>query len=394
MKNHAKSPATGCGPSGDRKPVEPGGTGPKRRRISKLDNTPSEGQLQDLGKSTGTIPAIMGRVSILPNRKPRDGVSFLRQSNGNETITITPATPENWAYGITPRKFLMVCATLKKTGDPCIDAAQRRIRFGDSYRRMMRMMGFSGHGNARVKRQIADQIRNLMQTSVGYERREEGLDRLAVGGGGFRIGEAYFFEFRKSSSSDVGKDNFVQFSAQGWSMLDGFPVLTDDIGALGRSPLAFDVYAHLVCRVYELGRATRTIPWQSLYEQYGADYTRLRDFRAAMINDVIPRIMEVWPALRLDVDPRKGLVIHPSPSPLVQAEAEASLMSAESKGVEQYPRPNGGVEWIESNGVRLFGTKAELGARAVAGHLYGTTPADECPVCLMHDGVNRATHGV
>ena len=292
--------------------------------------------------NTSTVPAIMGRVSVLPNRKPKKGTAFLRRSNGNETVTVTPVTPDDWAYGMFPRKFLMACATLKKLQDPSVDPTQRRITFGASYRSLMKLLGFSGHSNARKRRQYLQQIRNLMATSIDYERTDDMLDRLRVQGVGFRIGEAYVFDFPKRDGQDEtfeGMENFVQFSQQGWAMLDGYPVLTGDVRELGRSPLTFDIYVHFACRVYELKRATKPISWRSLYEQYGADYARLRDFKNTVLNESIPAIMRVWPELNLDIDDR-GIVIKPSPSPVVKAEAIRSLMETADRPSETPRTPS------------------------------------------------------
>lgn len=291
--------------------------------------------------NTSTVPAIMGRVSILPNRKPKKGTAFLRRSNGNETVTITPVTPDDWAYGMVPRKFLMACATLKKLQDSSVDSAQRRITFGASYRRLMKLLGMA-RGDRANKRRITEQIHRLMQMSLSYERTDDTLDRLRVQGLGFRIGEAYLFDFPKQDGQDEtfeGMENFVQFSQQGWAMLDGYPVLTDDVRELGRSPLTFDIYVHFACRVYELKRATKPISWRSLYEQYGADYARLRDFKNTVVNESIPAIMQVWPDLNLDIDDR-GIVIKPSPSPVVKAEALRSLMETADRPSETPRTPS------------------------------------------------------
>lgn len=347
---------------------------------------------------TSTIPTLMGRISLLPNRRPKAGTGFLRQTNGRETLTITPATPDGWAYGMTPRKFLMVCATLKRRGDQCVDAKRRRITFGDSYRRLMRMMGFGGHSDARKRRQMAEQIRNLMQTSIGYERMDGEGGRSTVQGLGFRIGEAYLFEFQGQGDGPMegsGGRNFVQFSQQGWELLDGYPVLTDDVRRLGRSPLAFDVYMHLACRVYELGRSTRTIPWTALYEQYGADFTRPRDFKSKIVNEVLPRIRDIWPELQVEAG-ADGLVLHPSPSPLVREQARRSIESVDPGDGEDAVADvggEGGAGWVTVDGVRLFGRGSELTSRRVSAHLYGSVDSESCPVCGLYGGVNSETHG-
>ena len=98
---------------------------------------------------------------------------------------------------------------------------------------------------------------------------------------------------------------------------------------LQRSPLALDIYTWLTYRMSYLRRPC-LIPWPTLRDQFGADYTRVRDFRRRFV-DRIATVLRVYPAARV-TDTNEGLLLHTS-SPHVpfrsrdQAESRPSYES-------------------------------------------------------------------
>jgi hypothetical protein len=84
---------------------------------------------------------------------------------------------------------------------------------------------------------------------------------------------------------------------------------------LKASPLAMDLYVWLTYRMSYLRKPT-VIPWESLQDQFGADYARARDFRRNTLAHLV-NVVRVYPAVRVS-SADAGLRLYPSP-PHVQA---------------------------------------------------------------------------
>jgi len=79
--------------------------------------------------------------------------------------------------------------------------------------------------------------------------------------------------------------------------------------ALRRSPLALDLYCWLTYRMSYLRKDT-VIPWQSLQAQFGADYSRERDFKAKF-SESLRKVLTVYPAAKAQPS-GNGLLLSPS----------------------------------------------------------------------------------
>jgi len=73
--------------------------------------------------------------------------------------------------------------------------------------------------------------------------------------------------------------------------------------------MALDVYNWLTYRASYLKRPT-VIPWSSLALQFGSDYSRLRDFKHAFI-DELKKVVLVYGQVQVEVM-EDGLVVKPS----------------------------------------------------------------------------------
>lgn len=72
-----------------------------------------------------------------------------------------------------------------------------------------------------------------------------------------------------------------------------------DLRALAalHSPLALDLYCWLTYRIYRLRRST-VVPWSALYEHFGTQTARMRDFRRSFLA-AIPKVLMVYPEARV-----------------------------------------------------------------------------------------------
>ena len=87
------------------------------------------------------------------------------------------------------------------------------------------------------------------------------------------------------------------------------PVDLRAIRQLQRSPLAIDLYVWLTYRMSYLRRPT-LVPWEGLQAQFGADYSRPRDFRRGVMKH-LETVIGVYPTLRVS-QADSGLRLYPS----------------------------------------------------------------------------------
>ncbi len=81
------------------------------------------------------------------------------------------------------------------------------------------------------------------------------------------------------------------------------------IKALKQSPMALDIYTWLTYRASYLKRPT-VIPWASLALQFGSDYSRLRAFKEAFLQE-LKKVVLVYGQVQVEVT-EQGLVVKPS----------------------------------------------------------------------------------
>jgi hypothetical protein len=80
--------------------------------------------------------------------------------------------------------------------------------------------------------------------------------------------------------------------------------------------MALDFYVWLAYRLHVFD-APLKVSWVALKRQFGEGYSELRFFR----RDALPPLrlaMAVYPEAKVDVDLREGLILHPSPPPVLQ----------------------------------------------------------------------------
>ena len=79
--------------------------------------------------------------------------------------------------------------------------------------------------------------------------------------------------------------------------------------ALPVDPMALDIYCWATYRMSYLAKPT-TVPWAALAAQFGSDYARLRDFKAAFLAE-LRKVMAVYPDAAAQPSDA-GLVLRPS----------------------------------------------------------------------------------
>ena len=87
-----------------------------------------------------------------------------------------------------------------------------------------------------------------------------------------------------------------------------------DLRALKRSPLALDLYAWLTYTAFVATktRKPRTVPWEALHAQMGAEYAEIRMFRFS-VREALKKIQLVYLELKLELT-SGSITVLPSPS--------------------------------------------------------------------------------
>ena len=87
------------------------------------------------------------------------------------------------------------------------------------------------------------------------------------------------------------------------------PVDMRAIYALKRSPMALDIYCWLTYRA-SYAKKPSTISWSGLAVQFGAEYARVRDFKAAFLAE-LRKVSTVYRGLKVEATDA-GLLVKPS----------------------------------------------------------------------------------
>lgn len=262
---------------------------------------------QDVGFSA----RLFAQVS-LPQRNPGD-IAYYERRNGNVTLTISPglvtqkdgSRVRKYPYGLYPRLALTYIATEAfVTQSPVVD-------LGKSMRSFLSKIGvdYSGRNANLVKNQLAALF--SAQLSVeGLAINEEGHGTVAE-----------YFQIAKSvslwwaNSENRGEEGLwsseVNLSHEFFESIRSAPVPLDlkTLRILGGSSFRVDMYLWATYRMYYLERTTR-IKWADLSMQFGAQYGRVRAFKAAFIKE-LQALQIVYP--QLNAEPTADyLILRPS----------------------------------------------------------------------------------
>jgi hypothetical protein len=239
--------------------------------------------------------------ATLPHRKV-EGNEFERK-NGNFTLTLQAPSKVGLPYGTVPRLLLAWVTT------EAVKTKSRELELGDSMSAFMGELGMSPTGGASGSiTRLKNQTRRLFASTVSatYEDKDKVADI------GYRLADRSLLWWHAKDPEQVGLwKSTVTLSEQFFNEVVDRPVPIDmrAIRALKQSPMALDVYTWLTYRVSYLKRPT-IIPWAALALQFGSDYARLRDFKAALITE-LKKVLVVYGRVQVEAL-EDGLLVKPS----------------------------------------------------------------------------------
>jgi replication initiator protein len=88
------------------------------------------------------------------------------------------------------------------------------------------------------------------------------------------------------------------------------------IGALSNNSQAMDVYIWLAYRLHSLAKPT-PLSWRALKAQFGAGYAAMKTFKFKFMPN-LKLALAVYPSAKVEDDGERGLILHPSPPPVIK----------------------------------------------------------------------------
>ena len=239
--------------------------------------------------------------ATLPHSKIT-GNEFTRV-NGNYSLSIMAPSAIGLPYGTIPRLLLAWLTT------EAVKTKSRELELGDSLSGFMAeldMMPTGGRWGSITR--LKDQSRRLFASSI---------TAVYESGPGFAVinqavaDRAQFWWDNKHPEQAGLWKSTVTLSENFFNEVIDRPVPIDmrAIKALKKSPMALDIYTWLTYRTSYLKRPT-VIPWSSLALQFGSDYSRLRAFKAAFLQELKKIVLVYW---QVQVEAtEQGLIVKPS----------------------------------------------------------------------------------
>ena len=232
------------------------------------------------------------------------GNEFSR-TNGAFTLSLMAPRSIGLPYGTIPR-LLVAWLTSE-----AVKTKQRELVLGHSLAEFLHELGMESRGGARGDiTRLKNQMYRLFSSFISctYTAGDQAsIHNLTL------VDSANLWWEPKTSPDQISLfESNVTLSQRFFDEITQNPVPIDTraLYALKRSPMAIDIYCWLTYRMFTLRKYT-PIPWEALQLQFGADYSRARDFKAAFM-DQLANVQTLYPEAKVTED-KNGLILYPSP---------------------------------------------------------------------------------
>lgn len=241
--------------------------------------------------------------ATLPHSDPGDVAAFTRE-NGALRMFVQPTPGVGVPYGSLPRLVLAWLTT------EAVRTKSPRVVLGDSLSAFMAELGVvPTFGRWGTVARLRDQMRRLFSARIGVQYGDDdegfGLRQMLI------ADEVDLWWSPRAPDQAAVFESVVVLGQTFFEAVTERPVPVDMrvLRALKKSPLGLDLYTWLTYRA-SYARAPFAVSWESLHAQFGADYTRPRNFTPKVKRE-LKKIGLLWPELRVET-PRGRLVVHPS----------------------------------------------------------------------------------
>ena len=252
----------------------------------------------------GFMPRILV-VTTLPHRRPES--HRFQRVNGRHRLQMRAPRRVGLPYGSYPRLLLAYLTT------EAVRSKDRKVYLGESPNDLARKLGLSTISGPRgTAKWLEDQLHRLLstrldwKTSVDLAPRSSGSEFVTAVGAAWLEPLQRLLAGRRTWRSQIvlGQGFFKEVTRS------AVPVDFRALRQLRRSPLAVDLYIWLTYRMSYLRKPT-LIPWRSIQAQFGAGYSRPRDFRRRALGH-LEAVVRVYPKVRVG-QTDTGLRLFPSP---------------------------------------------------------------------------------
>jgi hypothetical protein len=261
--------------------------------------------------------------ATLPHQTPPGNPPVWSRTNGNYTLIIRPGYEQDnktgkvvcigYPYGNIPRLLLFWLTTeALRTGSRC-------LTLGGSLASFMRELGLDPNRGGRWsdRARLHDQIERLFHASISFQYTGTGHKQwlnMEVTSRG-----EMWWDFKQPDQGDLFA-SWVELGEAFYTALIAHPVPLDmrTLQALKSSSMALDLYAWLAYRSHRVTQTKKPVfvAWKLLYQQFGAGYNDLNDFRKRA-KDALRKVLAVYHHLKVE-QVRGGLKISPG-LPLILA---------------------------------------------------------------------------
>jgi len=290
--------------------------------ITRMTLTPQQRRLLDTSVAIRSDPperidflhTVQCQIGI-PYRNPGDSVREWDRKQGHASLRIEAGSvidPETGnfvhvglPYGEKPRLVLIHMATeAVRTGSPVVDVEESMTAFA-------RSLGLETNGQQ--LKSLKDQLARLAASTVRMGTVEEGR-AVQVN---TQFVSAFDLWFPRQADQRVLWPSTVRLSEEYFQSLGQHAVPLDHraVAALASSSMALDIYAWLAQRLHRVPTGKpQFIAWDSMHEQFGQGFARIRDFRRKFLQ-TLHQVGSAYPAAKLSTDDG-GLTLSHSPPPV------------------------------------------------------------------------------
>lgn len=251
----------------------------------------------------------------IPYKNPGDEVREWDRKQGNASLrieagsAIDPKTGDfvklGLPYGEKPRLVLIHLATeAVRKGTPVVDVE-------DSMTAFARSLGLETNGQQ--LRSLKEQLARLAASTVRMGVMEEGR-AVQVN---TQFVSAFDLWFPKQTDQRILWPSTVRLSEEYFQTLGQHAVPLDHraVSALASSSMALDIYVWLAQRLHRVPTGKpQFVDWDSLHEQFGQGFARIRDFRRKFLQ-TLHHVESAYPSARISADER-GMTLAHSPPPI------------------------------------------------------------------------------
>ena len=247
-------------------------------------------------------------MTALPHKDLRETV-WIREG-GNIRLRVESGADANAAmvgipFGSIARMILLYLQS------EAVKTRSRDIELGRSMNHWLKVMGVDNGG--KTYRLVREQSKRLSLCRLTFYRMTGGATKVTNGS---FVRDAILPGEDSNDQLSLWREVVRLDEGFYQSLVDhAMPLQEAAIRMIGSRSMAIDVYIWLAYRLHQLNKPT-PITWAAIYQQFGAGFTHIRQFRAKF-RDTLALALAAYPDAHV-IREEGGLLLYPSPPPVVE----------------------------------------------------------------------------